>query len=383
MSYRDNRAQRRSLLVIGIILISSMVLSLVLPLFQNNLQQQAILPTPTIAPTVPAPIASLESISFTDETLHPSGLFTAGIPTGWSVSTTSLTDNEAQLTLQNPAQLSVAEVRVIRPAQPLTDIAEAGSIFTEAWIRQSWNQYRNPTESVRSIEGDRMIIDFTMDRSNQNYIARQIATTDGTFVYVSRVVAPPNAAAMVQYVVNGLADSVALLPDMAAEPFGWNAHFDTSTRYLIRYPRTWQLVDSAPGQPASIESPTSVLRVDVVAGSVADADAASARVAALRAGLTVLSAVPVERDGVTGFQVSYRLTTLDGDSESGAAVLLNGSADRLYIASLRLLDVPDADLNAADAATTQPDAVNVLNSFTLLPDLEAVPATPPAPVPAA
>lgn len=380
---KDPRArnQQRFLVFIGVIMIASMVLSTLMPLFQNVLNAASVIvPTASPAPTVPAPISNLSTITFTETYLHPSGLYTIRVPSGWIPGTTSTTDAEAQVTMKNDAQLSVAEVRLLKPTTPVAGVNDLGAIFTETWLNSSWREYSSPKESLRKIEGDRLIIDFTLQRSGQEYIARQLAYTDGTYVYVSRVVTPPNAAEMLVYVLEELTKTITVLPEFAGDTFGWNAYFDASAHHIIRFPRSWQVVDSAPGLPASIQGLNSALRVETLEGVVNTEDEAKARVEGLRAGITVLSTKVLERDGFKGFQVAYRLVNQDGDAESGAAVLLNGPDGKIHLASLRLTNVPDVDLNSDPGIQTQGEAVNVLNSFTLLPSLQiAIPTATPTP----
>jgi hypothetical protein len=115
---------------------------------------------------------------------------------------------------------------------------------------------------------------------------------------------------------------------------------------------------------------------------VNDETAARAWVSNNWSGANILSVAPVTRHGVTGFQVAFTITTLDGVSQSAAALVLNGAENKAHVATWRLLDVANVDLNSEVALSTYPDAVNALNSFTLLPNLAVADftVTPVAPV---
>ena len=90
---------------------------------------------------------------------------------------------------------------------------------------------------------------------------------------------------------------------------------------------------SAPGRPTSITGEGAALRVESDAGTIIDGEeAASAWVENLRSGTNVLSVEAVSRDGTDGYAVAYSYQTLDGDTQSGLAVLLNGPEETLHVA---------------------------------------------------
>ncbi|NJR12718.1 hypothetical protein HC776_02305 [bacterium] len=84
--------------------------------------------------------------------------------------------------------------------------------------------------------------------------------------------------------------------------------------------------------------------------------------AATRSGLTVENVTPVTQSGKEGFRVAYTLTTLEGETESGAMVLLN-STNMLHVANLRLPASGNVNLNDATAAAPYADTLKVLDSF--------------------
>lgn len=365
MNYRDNTNQKRFTVFIGIILIASMLMSTLVPLVGNMNQTPPVEPTtvPTITP--PPPVADLASITFDRTYLHPSGLFSVKMPSGWLPTNSTTTTSEAQMTMGNSPQLSVIEVRLVKPATPVTNVTEVGQIFTKEWLDASWREYQSYNESLREVVGDTVQIDFTLSRNNQNFIARQIARVVGDWVYITRVVTPVNAADMLRYLLAETDKTIELKSLTADVPLEWASYSDATWQHLIRFPgTTWQNVDGTAGVPASFQSPTGVLRVEAIDGkTVTNADEATAFATSTRSGLTVQNVKPVTHGGVEGFQVAYTVTSLEGDTESGAMVLLPGADNKLHVANLRLTTGGSVNLNDEAAAAPYAEALQVLNSF--------------------
>jgi hypothetical protein len=374
---RDRRLQNRISLALGVILVFAMGASLILPLLSNVAQsaQQTIPPTSTPVPTVPAPVENLESIAFTQSYLHPSGLFTATIPTGWTVSSELNNTGEAQVSMQNSAQLSVIEIRVTRPTaeQDITTTEGVSTIFDNSWLASSWSGYTSWTEADRKIEDSSVIIDFNLNRAGQDYIARQESFTDGTWVYSVRVITPSNASQMLRHVLENEVASLQPVEQYVGAPMEWNAYYDETADYVIRYPGLWTVADSAPGAPVSISGDNTQLRVEVLPNAIDSEETASAYVQGLRSGTTVLSVEPVEQFGASGFNVAYTLATLDGDTQSGLVTILNDDSGS-HAANVLLTNVSNTDLNtvdiaAADTAQAVKDAIDLLASFALNPEI--------------
>jgi hypothetical protein len=86
---------------------------------------------------------------------------------------------------------------------------------------------------------------------------------------------------------------------------------------------------------------------------------------------------PVTRAEADGFSVAYSYTDIDGESNSGLAILLNGSDNALRVANLRF---PEAgiDLNSDAGQEANSDLAMVMDTFMLLPVSRAT-ATEEAP----
>ena len=374
---RDRKWQQRITIFLGIFLSFGMVASVVLPLLQNQItnSQAQIQPTRTPAPTQPAP-PDTSTITFDTTYLHPSGLFTAAIPSTYQLVSEFNSTGEAQVTLENSAALSVMEIRVINPGDQVSlDSAQGlGAQFSSDWLRTSWNRYTTWQEDARRVEDDRLIMDFSLDRAGQEFVARQIAFTDGTWIYTIRVVAPSNATESMQYILNNEVESFEIIDRYVGESLEWDGYFDDSANHLLRFPGTWTIVDGVEGVPASVAGDNAQVRIETTDASIDSADAASAYVAGLRSNISVLSVEEVEQYGNSGYRVAYTQSSIDGANESGAVLIING-ADTNHVVNLLLDGVSDVDLNTVDVSAegTEQSLINArqtLDSFSLFPDLE-------------
>jgi len=370
----DRKNQQRISIGISVVMIFAMLFSTVVGMFQVNQTAPVELPTATPAPTVPAP-PELASITFDETYVHPSGIYTVAVPSGWTPDTPFTTSGEAQTTMRNPSALSLVEVRVVSPGEetPVASVEDLDAFFNEAWLRSSWIEYNTWNESTRRVEGDRSIIDFTLSRSGQNYVARQIAYTDGTWIYAVRGVVPSNAANVLVYLLDNVSNSLHVVDRYVGAPLNWTGYYSTAAGHLIRFPNTWSVTDSAEGAPASIAGDGVQMRVEALDAPIASADDASAYVAGLRSGITVLTTEEVTQFDASGYRVAYTLANVDGGTESGVALILNG-ADKAHVANALLPAVAATDLNAldtaaADAPQSAVEALNALSSFSLFADI--------------
>ncbi len=380
----QQQTAKRLTAVVGITMAVIMSLSVILPsLGQNVAQTTTIQPTEAPIPTFPAPVAN-NLISFENTYLHPTGLYTVAQPSGWTQTQPTNTVDDARVTFTNPTALSVVQVDVQKPlttdGEPLT-LDDVDAQYTTSTLASSWSSYSNWDEvGTRRRENDRLTMDFELGLNRQTYVARQTAWTDGDWIYSVRVVTPENATEQLLYLLDNVAQSLVPNKENATTPFDWGSHIDSVDNHIIRYPQSWILADSAPGLPASIAGTGDVaLRVESEGGSVSDEAAARAWVEADRPGATILSVQPVTRGENSGFSVAYSFKNVDGESQSGLALLLNGT-DKLHVANLRFPGA-DVDLNNADTQQTYQDFTAVLNSFkvlssnVILPEVTAEPAS--------
>ncbi len=370
---QTSNTMKRLTVAFGIIMAAVMALSVVLPTMgRSTTTQSSVQPTQVPVPTFPPP-PDTAAITFDNVYLHPSGLYSVAQPTGWPASQPESTDTNARSTFTNPGAQSVIQVDVetlLRDA-PLT-LDDVDARYTQAALGSSWSNYSSWRETgsrVRTEDG-KLQMDFALTAQNMQYVARQLAWTDGEWLYSVRVVTPDNATEALRFVLNGVAASIVPNKLFAGTPFGWSAYHDTVYNHIVRFPKTWTVADSAAGRPASVSGPAGeVLRVEAQAGvSVADADAARAWAEAARPGATVLNVTPVSRTGGDGFAVAYGFTDADGEAQSGLVVLLNGADGALHSANLRFLG-SSVDLTTDAGRAAQPELAQIMDTFAILPPL--------------
>ena len=358
--------------IIGITMTIAMVGSLILPMISSQVgvgdsYLETPQPTPFPAPTMPPP-PETAAIDFESRYLHRSGLFSLGAPTGWSPSSDSNTVDELRAGLNNSDAQSVVELRISKNHAGFTDAEMLSDFLDRAWLSQTWSGYTGWNETRREIVGGDLVrIDFNVRRGRSNLIARQESWIDGGDIYSARVVTAENAARELKFLLRGLADSVERVGGYAGAPYDWDAYFDNIDKHMVRYPSNWEISDAADGLPATIEGDSVVLVVSAVDVALDSEDEALDWMESWRTGIKAHRAQAVEVAGAAGYQVSYRLKTLDGAVASGSTIMLHGTDDRLHVANIRMPDL-DEDLLAVDPA--EYPWLAALDSFRLLPELE-------------
>ena len=365
-----NTATKRFTVVVGIIMSIAMVGSLILPLLSGQtaqVQPDAPRPTPVPAPTFP-PRPDVSQIDFDDVYLHPSGLFTLGRPTGWIPTIEQTGAEEALVGLTNSDALSQVEARISPKPEDVATADDLSAFFSDDWLKQSWPYYSSWDETSRKMTDEgRVVIDFNLARSRVDYIARQESWIEAGDIYTVRVVAPENAPQELKFLLAGAIDSIQRLEVYAGSPFDWQGYFDNTDKHMIRYPHGWKVTDAAAGLPATIASDDVTMVVETVDVALASESDTIDWIENWRSGVEALTVEAVEVGGAAGYEVSYRLSTVDGASESGLAMLLNGPDNRLHVANARIAEM-DVDLQTASAEEFP--LISVLDSFRLLPELE-------------
>lgn len=379
----DNKTAQRTTVILAIVMIIAIGGSAILPLFSSNNQvttQQTAVPTATVVPTFAPAITDFTSISFDQDYLHSSGLFSVSQPTGWTPGVPTTKPDSVDITFNNAELLSVLQASLQIAAAPIENMDQLDAIYTTAVLNQSWSNYRNPRETARvRLPDNKLQIDFELQNARQQvFVARQISWWDTDWIYNVRVVTPNNQIDLLKFLSDKMVAGFKPNRIFAGTPADWQAYFDPTQKFILRFPSTWSLTDSAPGLPASIEGPNTSLRVEAQPVS-APLDEAAARtwVESSRAGATVVSVQPVTRGDASGFSVAYTYADSDGDSNSGLALLLNGPDNTLYAANLRIFEA-DVDLNTDTDQVSHDDLVKTLNSFQLLSTLN-VPLPTPTP----
>lgn len=351
----------------------AMVGSLLIPLFSGQVGYTENLaetprPTPLPEPTFPPP-PDISAIDFDDLLLHPSGLFTMAVPTGWQSASHSNSPDELRAGLNNGEALSVVEARIIRNTGGISEVSDLSAYFSRDWLGQTWRDYWDWEETSRKVtDDDEVIIDFNLSRSRSHFIARQISWLQDGDIFSARVVTAENASQELKFLLNGLVESIQRLDTYREAPFDWNAYFDNIDKHMLRFPSAWEVTDAAEGLPATIvgEAITMVVETqDVALTSESDAIDWMGK---WRDGVEALTVEPVEIGGANGYRISYRRSTLDGAPESGLALMLHGSDNRLHVANARIADV---DVDLLQLESDDYGLREVLDSFRLLPELDA------------
>lgn len=384
----QKKTTQRITVIFGILMASLMALSAILPLISPPVPVPTPEPpTPTPAPTFPAPITNFDAISFTTQYLHPNGQFVVAMPSGWQPTQPNNNGVQAQSNFNNSEAVSVIEASIEELSAPIATLDELSARYNTSSLAASWARYTGGwSEIARQVdtENNRVLMDFEARRGGQTFLARQQVWTQANHIYSIRVVVPNNARDLLFFLVEQLPPTLRVLPQFAETPLGWNSTYDSVSQHILRFPNVWQVTDSAPGLPVSIEGADAgvSIRVETRTETVADEAAATALVEALRPGTTVASVQPVTREGAEGFAIAYNFRNADGAGLSGLAVLLNGTDGRLHLANA-VLDEAGIDLNSAEAQATYTELTNAMGTFSLLEipnlylDPSAFPTVPP------
>src|SRR5688572_5585680 len=206
----SNDGSKRAFTIISILMVVAIAGSAILPLFTNNNQvQTAEPPTEQPQPTFPPPLTDFSSVSFNEDYLHPSGLFSIAQPTGWTPALPVSNPTGAEITMNNPTLLSVIQVSLQITTDPIETLDQVDALYTTAALNESWSNYRrdaqtnlNYRETGRKRENNQLIIDFELNNNRgQTFLARQVSWADSTWVYSVRVVMPQVAIDALKFMV--------------------------------------------------------------------------------------------------------------------------------------------------------------------------------------
>lgn len=378
----NQHSARRATIILGAIMIVAMGASAILPLFTRNLNQ-ASTPEPTVAPTATLPpvVTDFSTIKFDQDYLHPSGLFSVAQPTGWTIGQQTTNADSADVSMNNSELLSVVQTSVQINPTPIQNLDELDAIYTKSVLDSSWSNYRNPRETARVRGDNTLTLDFELKNARQQtFLARQVSWWDTDWIYSVRVVVPENQIDLLKYLVDEEVKTFKPNRIFAGQSADWTAYFDQVNRFVIRFPSTWTLTDSAPGRPASISGPNGSLRIDTLPVSAALDEAAARKwVESTVSGAQITAVQPTTRGDTTGFNVSYTYKDSDGNDNSGLALLLNGANNTLYATNLKLFEA-NIDLNNDAAQVSHDEVMRILGSFNLLANVNVpLPTATPTP----
>ena len=185
-------------------------------------------------------------------------------------------------------------------------------------------------------------------------------------IYVTRVVTPSNAREMLLDLLDKAKTAIQPIVLFDGTPVEWNGYYSNVENFVIRYPTSWAVRDGAPGQPVTIEqSDRAVLRLESVDGSVADEDAAREFVLARQPDAEIKTVQATERNGASGFEVSYTFRNLEGEPQSALTVILPDGENTLRVATVRVTNQDLDLLNHESQVAVVIDAARVASTFNL------------------
>ncbi len=358
MSLQKSKAKRNRLNVyLGFFLVFVLAASALAPLVQTS-QNQVIPPTPTNAPQRPTPISDLSTITFDTQHQHKTGIFSVSVPSGWDTVADTNNATEVQTSMRNSNAQSVLDARVISPLTPVESTDDLQEFFNAEWLGSSWRDYTTWSEVGRKVENDRLVIDFTLGRGLQSFIARQVSYTDGEWIYNVRVITPPDSTNVALHLLDNTLENFKPNNALYGVAFDWSGFVDTNNGALVRFPNSWQVVDSGLNAPTSLSGDGNTIRIERISQAIADSTAAQQWVSDNVANATISDVSEVNNFGTTGYRVAYQVSNLDGDLESGFAVILP-DGDSAVIANAR---VPQANVSLE----SNPNLNTILSEITLL-----------------
>ncbi len=378
---------RRASIALGVFMAVVLVAGSILPLLSNNSATTAPAVEPTLVPTptFPPPLTNFDNLRFDQLYLHPSGLFTIALPTGYRVAQPNTGATIAQINLRDDATLGVIDAYIEKPFSPVTT-DQLSARFTRETLAPTWSRFPSWRETNRQTVDDKLIIDFAIEFQRQNYVARQQVWTDGDLIYSVRVLTPDNAVSYLRHVLAKVAESIQPLDLFPGTPFDWQADYNHLTHLIWRHPSDWTMLDGGIGRPTTWGAANNVtLRIETRPNVIiGDEAAAAAFVDGLQRSAAILSVQPVTRGAASGYAVAYSYQTFDGEPFSGLALLLNqtdsaGTSAALLVANLRF---PGAavDLNTVAPVVVDPFRADPAAESPLLPGASeefAVPDTDP------
>lgn len=363
----DNRRRQRTYAIFAIFMVVLMAMTAILPaIAPNTTVQQNIEPTATIIPTFPAPPADLSAITFDQTYLHPSALYIVNYPEDWEPEYTN--NNYRQINFKNAAVQSDIEIYVEAPQPAPATLQELSQRYDSSTLGAIWRAYRPWTETNREIDAanNAVIIDFELEQRGQVFLARQYAELRDGRVFVTRVIAPSNARALLLDLLEKAKTAIQPVELFEDSPVEWNSYFSDAENFVIRHPSSWVLRDGAPGQPVTIEqSDRAVLRLESVNGAVADEDAAREFVLARQPGAEIKTVQAAERNGASGFEVAYTFRNVEGEPQSALTVILPDGEDTLRVATVRIANQDLDLLDNESQVVVVTDAARIASTFNL------------------
>lgn len=336
------------------------------------------LPTPTPV-TFPTPDPAGSGLTVAAQMVHPAGTFAIPLPEGFTA-TPSNQDGIHSLSLVDWNRYTVIHAYLQQTSAAL-DIAGLDELNNEEMLAGSWSYYDSWEETGRTLDEDRLTIDFTISLFSNEYRARHITwpgpDDDRPLMGVVRLVVPDNNPTLLDDLEALILGDFVTLTDGLTASLSWGGTVDEVAGFALRHPVEWTMSAGGLGEPTTLDTGSGTLTLAGDDSPVEDDAAAEAWVLAAVEDATIDAVQPVERALGAGFAVAYTASPAigddedeEGDSQSGVVVLVNTPAGKLVTANLLLTEGDAADLLAEDVSSDAPLAAEwlALQTFAPLPE---------------
>lgn len=188
-----------------VILYGVILVSLLLNPPREPETQVVFLPTTAAPLLTPTPIpVDTNAISFDTLYTHPDDVFSIAQPTGWEPGNPISTEFIYQITMQHTELQSVIDVTIPILPEPITRFPDLDAYFSPNLLADSWRAYSTWEETDRSIENNRLVMDYEVTILSTNFIARDVAwLQDGRIIRI-RVVILANQPDLLTFLVDNL-----------------------------------------------------------------------------------------------------------------------------------------------------------------------------------
>lgn len=325
--------------------------------------------------------------------VHPSGMFSVPLLSGWSLPGDSPEESIAAtpdqpITRAGASFINVQAASVVHtfvednPAISSGDLEALQNYYTAEQLGAAWSQYNGGWREIgRRVEGDALIIDTEMTHEGLVYLGRQIARLQDRWLMVMRLVVPNNNPSLLERLQATALPHFHLWQTSISAPMNWRTLSDTVAGYLIRFPSAWQQEDGKNGAPYTLsgELDGRLYRLNtrrIADVQIADEAAARAWVSEAYPRATLQSAQPEVRGAFSGYTVSFLAPDPDGNQRSMSATLINGEG-ALYVAILQTF-ADGSDLLMPTDSKISPELFRIRQTFT--PIRLAPLSVPPTPV---
>jgi hypothetical protein len=152
---------------------------------------------------------------------HPDGYFQTFMPQGeeWAVQDYDQAGELVQTVINSPYRLVVIHTMARLDAQVYATPDDLSAQYlTMEYFASAWFPYTSWAETRRAVEGERVIIDFSLVADFKAFLGREITRQEDGIIYTARIVVPANDPALLDLLQTLVTrDFVALPPAATGE----------------------------------------------------------------------------------------------------------------------------------------------------------------------